>query len=153
MLHFNYGFHTVIFLIQVVLPILHMSLGIFKKLYDMLEESCQDIDVQLFTLCVKHNEVDNPSNNFDQRVKEEYARQLRTKKEREAKLAEMDRIEEELPLYLLQRELQAADGVFKDMANRTFTLKREIQELVICFFIASLNINLCKEHTMCNKLA
>ena len=109
-----------------------MSLGIFKKLYDMLEEKCHEIDMHLFRLCVKHSEDndDQSDNNFDQCVKEEYIRQNKVKVEKTAKQAELDQIEEELPIYLLQKDLQSADGVFNDMARRAFALRQELQEMV-----------------------
>ena len=110
-----------------------MSLGIFKKLYDMLEERCHHLDVELFSLSVEHtDQSDSPSSdhNFDQRIKEEWIHQQKVKDEINKKEEELEQIEEELPLYLLQKDLQTADTVFKDMANRAFTLRHELQELV-----------------------
>ena len=51
-------------------------------------------------------------------------------KEKATKAAELEQIEEELPLHLLQRNHQNADHVFTELTKRAFELRREIQELV-----------------------
>ena len=114
-----------------MLPTLHMSLGIFKKLYDMLEESCHRIDVQLFQLCVSHFDSSDPAeNNFDQLAMQQCKTEEKMKADKAKKEAELDQIEEELPLHLLQKEHQQVDGVFQELAYRAFELRRQIQGLV-----------------------
>ena len=125
-----------------------MSLGIFKKLYDMLEESCHELDVRLFKLCVVHSDSSDLSdNNFNQRAMEECQHQAKMEDEKATKAAELEQIEEELPLHLLQRNHQDADPVFTELAKRAFELRRQLQELVSelsldgrCFRIYNLNI-------------
>ena len=122
---------------QVVLPSLHMSLGIFKKLFDMLEAQCHELDMKLFSLCVTNTDEDDddatPECNFDQQVYAEYKRQILITEEKQKKEEELEQVEEELPLHLLQNNLQAIDQTFQDMAKRAFTLRQELQELVSLF--------------------
>ena len=73
----NKSYDSVFFFFhKVVLPSLHMSLGIFKKIYDMFEAECHKIDLKLFQLRVQHAyEEELMSNNFDQRVAGEFQKQ------------------------------------------------------------------------------
>ena len=122
---------------QVVLPSLHISLGIFKKLFDMYEEQCHELDMKLFTLCVTNpadeDDLDDdtpPLCNFDQQVNAEYKRQILLRDDKQKKEEELEQIEEELPLHLLQNDLKSVDKTFKDMAKRAFTIRQELHELV-----------------------
>ena len=55
------------------------------------------------------------------------------------KQEELEQTEEELPLHLLQQQMQNVDRVFQQMANRAFTLRHDLEELVSCHIVATLN--------------
>ena len=132
----SYDLSVFFFFHKVVLPSLHMSLGIFKKIYDMFEAECHKIDLKLFQLRVQHaDEEELMSNNFDQRVAGEFQKQQQLTTDIAEKKEELEQVEDDLPLHILQQNLPQADKVFREMANRAYTLRQEIEELV--------SINLC----------
>lgn len=138
--------------LQVVLPTLHISLGIFKKLYDLLENSCHKIDFTLYQLRVQNADKDDDcSNNFDLKVAEEFERQQKLKKDQASKQKELEQVEEELPLEVLQQSLRNDKHIFQGMANRAFTLRQQLQEMVIMQLnlICHINIKLSFVASVC----
>ncbi|XP_077994314.1 uncharacterized protein LOC144448039 [Glandiceps talaboti] len=47
-------------LCRVVLPVLHISLGIFHKFFKVQQSACQLLDIKIFTFLVKLDDVDEP---------------------------------------------------------------------------------------------
>ena len=98
----------------------------------MYEASCHKLDLKLFEMRVQFAEEDDlaSSTNFDQKVGSEFHHQQQLARDKSIKQDELEQIEEELPLHLLQQNLQNADQVFRQMANRAFNLRHELEELV-----------------------
>ena len=97
----------------------------------MFEERCHQLDLKLFTLRVQHtDDEDLSSTNFDQKVAGEFRRQQQIAHDVTKKQQDLEQVEEVLPLHLLQQNLQNADMVFREMANKAFTLRRELEDLV-----------------------
>ena len=98
----------------------------------MLEQQCQNLDEKLFALCVTNIDGDDtpPNCNFEQQVDAAVHQHNALKQERERKAAELEEAEDELPLYVLQQDLQSANSAFQDTAKRAFTLRQELQNLV-----------------------
>ena len=63
-----------IYYCQVILPTLHISLGVFKKKFDLLEKECHSLDVELLHLRVR-TEDSAGRTNFDDQVVAERERQ------------------------------------------------------------------------------
>ena len=97
----------------------------------MFEAECHIIDLKLFQLRIQHTDEENDvSNNFDQRVAEEFQKQQTLATSITDKQQELEQVEDELPLYILQNNLHQVDRAFSEMANRAYTLRREIKDLV-----------------------
>lgn len=99
----------------------------------MFEARCHMLDLKIFELLVKHadeDDIEESATNFDQKVAKEFDRQKQVAQNKTMKQDELEQIEEELPLHLLQRDLKNADQMFKQMANRAFTLRQELEQLL-----------------------
>ena len=134
----KYFFHEAIYIYlvlhhQVILPSLHISLGVFKKLFDLFESECHRLDEHLFKLRAETEDDDEmtSTNNFDEQVttsikkRNSIAQQLRDKKSR------LDELEEDLPLFVLQHtEMQQVNAEFHLLAKETCQLKMGILDLV-----------------------
>ena len=112
-----------------------MSLGIYKKLFDLFESRCHAIDLKLYKLRVQYTDQDDmlqETSNFDEKVAAECVRQHKLDKEKAEKEQELEQLEEELPLRVLQH-LNVSKSAFQGMANRAFVLRLQLQEMVIYF--------------------
>ena len=92
------------------------------------------------------------STNFDQKVGSEFHHQQQLARDKSIKQDELEQIEEELPLHLLQQNLQNADQVFCQMANRAFNLRHELEELVrisIFVHVYSMQIENSSSYILC----
>ncbi len=97
----------------------------------MFEAECHKVDLKLFRLRVQNtDEEELASDNFDQRVADEFKKQQQQELDIAEKQEELEQVEDELPLYILQKNLPKADKEFEAMANRAYTLRQEINELV-----------------------
>ncbi|XP_038062362.1 uncharacterized protein LOC119732830 [Patiria miniata] len=113
---------------HVVLPTLHISLGVFKKLYDLFERDCHDLDLELFHLRVKAQD-NSDLTNFDDQVANEIERLRRIQEQLHDKRSALESAEEDLPLYVLQNEMEEIDDRFRDAASIAFKLRNDIQNL------------------------
>ena len=111
-----------IYYCQVILPTLHISLGVFKKLFDLLEKECHSMDVELLHLRVR-TEDSAGRTNFDDQVVAERERQDNVKQILEEKRNDLERAEEELPLHVLQNTREEMDEAFRDVAEIVFKLR------------------------------
>ena len=117
---------------QVIIPTLHISLGVYKKLFDLLERACHGLDVKLFQLRVTCKEHEQGTN-FDDQVITEIQRQDKIQQELAEKQAALEEAEEELPLHILnnESELEDMDEAFRETATSVFKLRADIRDLVI----------------------
>ncbi|XP_071796273.1 uncharacterized protein [Asterias amurensis] len=115
---------------HVVLPSLHISLGVFKKLFDLYESACHELDLKLFKLRYEHDEVDTDAarSNFETQIDAEIKHQIDKKIQLTEKQNQLEQLEEDLPLYILQHETNKVDEQFIQMAHERFRLRAEIQE-------------------------
>ena len=130
---------------QVVIPSLHLSLGIYKKLFDLFESACNDLDLQLCQLRAQHDDTDLPSSsNFEDQIITEAKRQ----QEISAVLAEnrvsLEKIEEDLPLCVLDKQQFSVE--FRELANEAFRLRAEIMEQVRNLVIHKTTCRFCDCH-------
>lgn len=97
----------------------------------MFEAECHKIDLKLFRLRVQNtDEEELSSDNFDQQVAEEFQKQQQRGLDIVEKQEELEQVEDELPLHILKNDSPKIDAVFQAMANRAYTLRQEINELV-----------------------
>ena len=120
-------------ILQVILPSLHISLGVFKKLYDLFEGECHDLDSHLFKLRadaeVDSDEDDLEVNNFDAQVSASISKQHNISKQLQDKQARLEEIEDDLPLYVLQNTTQQdASAEFCQMAMEAVQLRIDVHE-------------------------
>ncbi|XP_038062353.1 uncharacterized protein LOC119732823 [Patiria miniata] len=119
--------------LKVILPSLHISLGIFKKIYDLLESDCHSLDVRLFKLRVEGADEDDDDDefNFDQAVVAEVRRQQELQHQLLQKRESLEELEEELPLFQLQSHPQAQQihGEYREMICKAGQLHTDITEL------------------------
>ena len=124
----------------------------------MYEASCHKLDLKLFEMRVQFAEEDDlaSSTNFDEKVGSEFHHQQQLARDKFIKQDELEQIEEELPLHLLQQNfqqnLQNADQVFCQMANRAFNLRHELEELVrisIFVHVYSMQIENSPSYILC----
>ena len=78
----------------------------FKKLYDLFEGECHDLDSHLFKLRadaeVDSDEDDLEVENFDAQVSASISKQHNISKQLQDKQARLEEIEDDLPLYVLR---------------------------------------------------
>ena len=97
----------------------------------MFEAECHKIDLKLFKLRVEHIDEDQDvTTNFDQKVAEEFQKQQQLATSITEKRLELEQVEDDLPLYILQKNLHQVDKSFREMANWAYTLRREIHDAV-----------------------
>ncbi|XP_022110640.1 uncharacterized protein LOC110990110 [Acanthaster planci] len=113
---------------HVILPTLHISLGVFKKLFDAFESACHRVDMQLFQVRVA-TEGQEQKNYFDYRIRNEIERQQKIQKDLEEKRLQLIDAEDELPLHVLRTTKEDMDGAFLEIANKAFRLQVEISRL------------------------
>jgi predicted nucleic acid-binding Zn-ribbon protein len=107
---------------------LHISLGVYKKLYDLFERDCHEVDLELFHLRVQAQDNFNLTN-FDDQVRDEKERLGRIQEQLHEKRVALESAEEDLPLYVLQNEMEEIDDNFRDAATLAFKLRSDIQAL------------------------
>ncbi|XP_071796167.1 uncharacterized protein [Asterias amurensis] len=124
---------------HVILPSLHISLGVFKKLFDLFESDCHRLDEHLFKLRAQvedededEDEDEHRDTNFDVQIatsvkqRNHIAEQLTKKKSR------LEELEDDLPLYVFQHtEQQDVDAEFRQMATETYQLRVDVHGLEI----------------------
>lgn len=108
---------------------MHISLGVYKKLYDLFERDCHEVDLELFHLRVQAQDNFNLTN-FDDQVRDEKERLGRIQEQLHEKRVALESAEEDLPLYVLQNEMEEIDDNFRDAATLAFKLRSDIQALV-----------------------
>ncbi|XP_071787541.1 uncharacterized protein [Asterias amurensis] len=115
---------------QVVIPSLHISLGIYKKLFDMFESSCHNIDLKLYKWSVEFadEDDDNSATNFEQQISNEFERQQKIDSVMTQKQKELEQLEEELPLQFFQDQKNAGKA-FEGIANKAFKIRCELEEM------------------------
>ncbi|XP_072027206.1 uncharacterized protein [Amphiura filiformis] len=108
---------------NVVVPSLHVSLGIFKRLYDLLEEECNTLDNTIFNYQVECEEEasqdsqdsqDLVDNNFTQTIRSAKNRLHALKTSIQKKEAKLEDLVEDLPLQLLKLSQVENDKVPTD---------------------------------------
>ncbi|XP_072051754.1 uncharacterized protein [Amphiura filiformis] len=108
---------------NVVVPSLHVSLGIFKRLYDLLEEECNTLDNTIFNYQVECEEEasqdsqdsqDLVDNNFTQTIRSAKNRLHALKTSIQKKEAKLEDLIEDLPLQLLKLSQVENDKVPTD---------------------------------------
>ena len=127
--------HTLIYIFpsfQVILPSLHISLGVYKKLFDLLEDHCHKIDIRVFKLRLQHtdlSDVPECKSNFDQQILAAYKAQQKLQTDIDRKKSELEEIEEELPLQMLYGQIKGDDHL-SNVAQRAVQLRTQLQNLV-----------------------
>ena len=90
---------------QVVVPSLHLGLGIYKKLFDNLEGECHDLDNIIYKAMVMDAD-DNPeptcTSNFEQRIEKQIQKNKQVDREISKHKEQLEELLDEIPLYLLQ---------------------------------------------------
>ncbi|XP_038053533.1 uncharacterized protein LOC119725985 [Patiria miniata] len=113
---------------HVIIPTLHISLGVYKKLFDLLERACHDLDVKLFQLRVTSQDHEEGTN-FDDQIAAEIQRQNKIQQDLTEKRSALEQAEEELPLYALRNNCDKMDEAFRDTATSVFKLRADIRDL------------------------
>lgn len=122
---------------QIVVPTLHLGLGIYKNLYEKLEAECHGIDVLMYKGLVNAGEIANEddatSTNFNQTVNSKITANQHIDADIVKMEEELHLVEEELPLRLLQQSKEAATELTKpilDLIDRQNSIKDKIQSMV-----------------------
>lgn len=119
---------------QVILPSLHISLGVFKKLFDLFESNCHELDGQLFKLRTQSYDDDDDENagtNFEEQIASSVQKRNTVAQQLREKQSRLDELEDDLPLYVLQHtEQQEVDAEFRQMARDTYQLRVDVHGLV-----------------------
>ena len=108
----------------------------FKKLYDLLESDCHNLNVTLFRLRVEGADDVDQEFNFDQAVTAEVRRQQDLREKIISKQESLDELEDELPLLQLQTKATkhstptVPGNGFREMIYKAGQLRDEITELV-----------------------
>ena len=122
---------------QIIVPTLHLGLGIFKSIFDKLESDCHDLDVIIYKAMLKEeSQID--TNNFYQHITKQVERNAATRRKVENKKEELQDITDDLPLKLLSYtlhtdkpfELQLDDDII-DLLEQKNKLQASIESLVI----------------------
>ena len=116
---------------KVIIPTLHISLGVFKKVYDLFEEECHMLDV---TILKERLEAEDDANctHFDQMVASEASRLDRLQRDIQVQQSELERLQDELPLNLLNSLTD--NHAYSDVANRVDKQKADIATLVSQYY-------------------
>jgi hypothetical protein len=123
---------------QIIVPTLHLGLGIYKSIYSNLESDCHDIDTLIYKGMsnAEESEMTN-SNNCYQNVIKQVEKNSATRKKIDHKKDELQEIIDDLPLQLLSYslhtdkpyELQLSDNVI-DLLEQKNKLEASIESLV-----------------------
>ncbi|XP_038050937.1 uncharacterized protein LOC119724100 [Patiria miniata] len=115
---------------NVIVPTLHISLGVYKRLYDLFEMECHRLDVEVLKQRAigrsLDDEDDSLATDFDKKVEDELSRQRRVEKDLQEKRNNLEELEEEVPLPLLN-DLHNSTG--NEMVNKVQMLRADIAEM------------------------
>ena len=125
------------------MPSLHISLGVYKRLFDLLEEDCNALDNTIFHHQVTDEDIDEEeddfqSNNFTQNILSARADISKLKESLEKKQAQLEELKDDLPLQLLKlssQELEQEaefhdDDDLQELVIQQHCLTEEIKQLV-----------------------
>ncbi|XP_071950201.1 uncharacterized protein [Antedon mediterranea] len=114
---------------HVSVPSLHLSLGIFKKLFDMLETEAHSIDCLIYSLR-KNGELDDTSESkFDKIIQHQIQTQIDIKEKIEEKKLKLTEMEDAMPLIYLKGSV---DGSIITNVGKIVKLREEIESLTKC---------------------
>lgn len=82
------------------MPTLHISLGIYQKIYNKLEDSCNDIDAIIFHHRIQNNDPKGSSTNFHEVIQQQLDFNKIVKNKIQEKHDQIEELEEEIPLAL-----------------------------------------------------
>ncbi|XP_033646390.1 uncharacterized protein LOC117305619 [Asterias rubens] len=90
----------------VIVPTLHISLGVFKRLYDLFEQACHELDVAILKERAIARDIDDDfeddsTTDFDKKVENELCRKRTIKRDLQEKRDQLEDLEEDIPLPLL----------------------------------------------------
>ena len=131
---------------QVIVPTLHISLGVYKRLYDLFELECHQLDVEILkeraiASSLEDEHDDNLTTNFDKKVADELSRKRIIAKDLEEKRPQLEDLEEDIPL-LHVHDLHNTTG--DEKVNRVHMLRADIAEMVCKhFFFFKISNYLC----------
>ena len=122
---------------QIVVPTLHLGLGIFKSIYDKLEADCHDLDSLIYRALLKTQEIPTDDNNFYQSITDQVARTASTRRKIEEKKEELEEIVDDLPSQLMSYslhndkpfELNFSEDIL-DLLEKKNKLETSIESLV-----------------------
>ncbi len=89
-----------------IVPTLHISLGVFKRLYDLFEQAYHELDVAILkeraiARDIDDNFEDDSTTDFDKKVDNEQCRKRTIKRDLQEKQAQLEDLEEDIHLPLL----------------------------------------------------
>ena len=116
---FCFSFHF-----QVVVPSLHLGLGIYKNLFDKLEAECHEIDNIIYKAMIVDgsDEIDSPepTSNFAQRIGNQIQKNKLIDQEIQKQKDHLEQLDE-IPLFLLKGS----------MTDEEVTLSRKVVDLIV----------------------
>lgn len=121
--------YTLLTYIQVIVPTLHISLGVYKKIFDLFELDCHELDVAILKERLEA-EDDTSNSSFDQQVASEAARKHDLEQLLLQKHREVAHIEDRLPLNLLNDDTNDHHPQHGGLLTQLRQLRTEITELV-----------------------
>ena len=110
---------------QVVVPSLHLGLGIYKNLFDKLEAECHEIDNIIYKALVVDGSDDKdspePASNFAQRIGNQIQKNKLIDQEIQKQKDHLEQLLDEIPLFLLKGS----------MTDEEVTLSRKVVDLIV----------------------
>ena len=127
--------------VQVIIPTLHISLGVYKKLYDLFEEECHKLDVFILehkAKAVDESDTSEHPTNFGNQIKAEAMRKTQLAADLQKSRLQLEDLEDELPLDLLDF---SNDHPTNNSAIKVKQLRDNIADMV-CIIVYAFSYNL-----------
>ena len=122
-------------------PTLHISLGVYKKLYDLFEEECHKLDVFILehkAKAVDESDTSEHPTNFGNQIKAEAMRKTQLAADLQKSRLQLEDLEDELPLDLLDF---SNDHPTNNSAIKVKQLRDNIADMV-CIIVYAFSYNL-----------